>query len=376
MKKFYLVPGLFLALGGLTAVQAQDTTVCNAAFMANIQGNVVYFNAMDSLPGVRHSWNFGDGTAILTGSIAPVHLYAANGNYLVTQTVFDSVHNCQNSASQYVNITPPAPSCGVYITETGDSVHHQYTFIANPSFTPGTTDSVRWTINDTLAGQGDTLRRYLPGGPYNVCALLTTGDGCQSQSCWTINPYDSAPATPPPPPDTCTISLTATPKEHKPNQYVFTVVDHQDYDSISWTIIGPDSLFAGPFRGASLSYTFADTGYYLVYVAAEKKGGCPVFNEQAVHIDSIGPPPGQSITSYPNPATTQATLSVTLTNSATITVRVYNSMGGLVLTSNISGYPGANSITIPIANLPKGMYYIEVQYGSTTLRSKVQKLSN
>jgi hypothetical protein len=49
-------------------------------------------------------------------------------------------------------------------------------------------------------------------------------------------------------------------------------------------------------------------------------------------------------------------------------------MGGLVLTRTVSGYPGVNQITLPIANLPTGVYYIELQYGDTILRSKVQKL--
>jgi hypothetical protein len=49
-------------------------------------------------------------------------------------------------------------------------------------------------------------------------------------------------------------------------------------------------------------------------------------------------------------------------------------MGGLVLSRSVSGYPGINQITLPIATLPKGVYYIELQYGDTTVRSKFQKL--
>ena len=375
MNKIYLVLSFFLVLGGHQAVVAQDTTVCNASFQATVSGNTVFLRAMDSLPGVLHTWNFGDGTvSSSTDSFMTSHFYAPQGTYAITQTVVDSVHHCQNTASQMVTIAPPPPTCSVFLTETSDSVHHFYTFAANEYVSQPSTNTVQWTINDSLAGSGDTLSRYLPGGPYTVCATLTTSFGCQSQACWTINPQDSIPTPPPPPQDTCTISFTAQPKKNKPNEYVFTVIDHQNYDSISWTIVGADSLFAGPFQGPSFSYSFADTGYYNVYVQAEKKAGCSVLNGQTIHIDSLGTPAGQAINSYPNPATTQTTLNVTLNSNSTLTVRVFNAMGVLVQTQSVSGYPGNNSITLPIANLPKGVYYVELQSGGTTMRSKIQKL--
>jgi hypothetical protein len=371
MKKFYLFLSVVLALSGLQAAHSQDSTGCNAAFFETLAGNTVNFRAADSVPGVRHNWYFGDGNSKSTDSFAVVHTYLAYGNYLVTHEVTDSVHHCRDSASQWVNVPAPGPSCGLYITEISDSLHHLYTFIANTSFSAGATDTVRWTVNDTLVGQGDTLKKYLPGGPYTVCALSSTSDGCQAESCVTVNPLDSVP---PPPPDTCTIDFTAVRKDHKPNQYVFTVIDGSNYDPISWTIVGPDSLFAGPYHGPSFSYTFPDTGYYAVYVTGNKRAGCFVSNGQYIHIDSIPGPQGNYITSYPNPATTQVSLSVTLDQYTTIEIRVYNSMGGQVLSRNLSGYPGVNQITLPIATLPIGVYYIELQYGGTILRSKVQKL--
>ena len=138
--------------------------------------------------------------------------------------------------------------------------------------------------------------------------------------------------------------------------------------------MGPDSLFAGPYHGPSFSYTFPDTGYYAVYVTADKRSGCAVSNGQYVQIDSLSGPSGHYINSYPNPATTQVSLTITLNSYTNIDVRVYNSMGGLVSTQKVSGYPGVNQLTLPIANLPTGVYYIELQYGETILRSKFQKL--
>ncbi|HEV3411994.1 MAG TPA: PKD domain-containing protein [Puia sp.] len=374
MRNFYSVLSFFLALSGLTAVHAQDTSACNATFQATISGNTVFLRAMDSLPGVRHNWNFGDGITDNTDSFMVNHTYSAPGQYLVIQMTTDSAHNCHDSTAQLVTIAAPPPSCSVFVTETSDSVHHLYTFVANVSVTPGASDTVRWTINDTLVATGDTLIKTLTGGRYNVCALLSTSYSCQSQSCMTINPQDSLPPPPPPPADTCTINFTATAKDHNPNQYVFSIINPERYDSISWTIAGTDSLFAGPFHGESFKYAFRDTGYYLIEVTANARPGCFVQNAQVIHIDSVPKSQGNYITSYPNPATAQVSLSVTLNSSAAVAIRVYNSMGGQVLSQSASGYPGVNQITVPIANLPIGVYYIELQYGNTILRSKVQKL--
>lgn len=328
---------------------------------------------MDSTPGVRHNWDFGDGTVASTFNDTVSHLYFSYGQFLVTQVVIDSLHRCRDSSAQFVNLPAPPPPCGIAVNETSDTVHHLYTFTAITSVSPGATDTIKWTINDTLVGTGDSLQKNLTGGPYNVCALLTTSYSCSAQSCVTINPQDSVPTQPPPPPDTCTIGFTAVQKANKPNEYTFTIIDSKEYDSVFWTIMGPDSLSAGPYRGPRFTYTAPDTGFYYVYVSAEKRAGCAVSNVQVIHIDSI-PARGHNIASYPNPATTQVGLTVTLTSYTNIDVRVYNSMGVLALTQTVSGYPGNNQITLPIGNLPAGIYYIELQYGDTILRSKVQKL--
>jgi hypothetical protein len=68
------------------------------------------------------------------------------------------------------------------------------------------------------------------------------------------------------------------------------------------------------------------------------------------------------------------TLDVSLDKETVISIRIYNSMGSQVLATTRTGYPGVNQVTLPIANLPIGVYYIQLQYGNTILRSKIQKL--
>lgn len=375
MKKLYSILLTALFFGGINGLYAQDTTSCNPNFAAVISGNVVNFFPADSTPGLIHQWTFGDSTQLTTGSVDISHQYAGAGTYLVTQTVIDSTNHCQQSSSQSVTITSGStPTCGVTISESIDSVLHQYTFVANVTLGggAGTPDSVTWTVNDTLAGSGSTLVRVFDDGLETVCAMLTTSGGCQSQSCVTVNP-DSV-GVPPPPPDTCTIAFSATPNPHLSNQYVFSVVDKERYDSVTWTIMGPDSLFAGPYRRPSLEYTFTDTGYYDVQVRAEARPGCAVANGEVIYIGSIPGTADRYINSYPNPATSQVTLMLNLPSYTAVDMRVSNSTGIVVSSGRVSGLPGINKITIPIGNLPTGIYYVQLQYGSTILESKFQKL--
>ena len=98
------------------------------------------------------------------------------------------------------------------------------------------------------------------------------------------------------------------------------------------------------------------------------------FNPGGPLIPADSLPQGHFISSYPNPATSQANLVVTMDKAATIYIRVYSSMGSEILSTSQAGYPGSNTIVIPIASLPTGIYYVQLQYGNTILKSKIQKI--
>jgi hypothetical protein len=313
-KKFYFL--LFsLLLSAAVSVRAQDSSVCYASFMVSVAGNQASFRAADSVPGLSHLWSFGDSTGTFTGNVQVTHAYNHPGAYFVTQVVTDSMTHCRSTSSQTVYITGDStPACNVSITFNGDTTTHQYNFVANPSISPGVTYTVTWTINGTQVGQGDSLRRLLSNGVFNVCATISTSVGCRVQSCVTIGGLDSIPGNQPPPD-----SVLPSPPD--------TVLPNQPPPSDSLQTSAADSLL-----------------------------------------------PGHFISSYPNPATSQANLVVTMDKGATIYVRVYSSMGSEILATSQPGYPGSNTIVIPVANLPTGIYYVQLQYGNTIVKSKIQKI--
>lgn len=78
------------------------------------------------------------------------------------------------------------------------------------------------------------------------------------------------------------------------------------------------------------------------------------------------------ISIYPNPANSQATLSLNLAEQANVTVSVVDVAGRVVYTSNNNLNAGANKVVIPTADLATGIYKVKVQSGTF---STVKQLS-
>ncbi len=376
-KKFYLLFSLFL-INQLSA-GAQDTARCTAAFQAIVNGSQAYFQAADSLSVVVHYWNFGDSTQVgFNHNYSTVsHAYTHPGVFTVIHIAKDSAGSCYDSTTRTVTINPdPGPLCNLSVGFFRDTVnHHLYSFSAYPYLSGGTIDTISWTINDTLVGTGDSLvNRLLPIGSYTVCASMSTSLGCRIQSCLNLVVSDSVPPVPVPTPDSCTIGFNAVQKSA--NQYDIEVVNPSLYDSIVWSgVRNQDSMRIGPFYGPGFTFTFNDLGCYWVSVTARTRAqGCVVYGGQLICIDSLSSAPVNLIASYPNPATTQTNLAVNLDMANTVYIRVYNSMGVLVQSTNVSGMQGMNQISLPIGNLSAGIYYIQLQYGTTIKRAKIQKL--
>jgi hypothetical protein len=81
----------------------------------------------------------------------------------------------------------------------------------------------------------------------------------------------------------------------------------------------------------------------------------------------------QPLTSYPNPATNTVGIDVPLTAAATININVYSASGTRVLTLQQQGVQGNNHIDIPVHQLTKGQYFIDITIGKQKQRSVFQK---
>jgi len=146
---------------------------------------------LDSI--VVWSWDFGDGTPLVTDPINTQHLYANPGVYTVTLTVVD-LHGCQNSVSHTVRVNPTPVANFTWIAPTcqGDSL-----LFTNQSFIPpGFTGYVAKWLWDF--GDGNTQTIILPNSPnvyhtftgpsttYNVTLTVWSSDSCTASVTKTV----------------------------------------------------------------------------------------------------------------------------------------------------------------------------------------------
>lgn len=361
---------------GWWTVRAQDTTACNAQFYASVNGNTAVFGAADSAAGVQHFWNFGDTSQLGFGPYPLVtHTYSHPGVYRVVHIVRDSAIGCFDSTSQLITIGAPPPQCSITFTYSHDSTRpgQPYYFYAQPYLAGATSDTVTWSVNDTIVGRGDTLVRLLPNGASTVCANLVTSSGCQSQYCQTIDVGDTT-TTPPPP--QCSVSVTYSHDSTRPNQPYFFFAQPSlagaTSDSIIWkvndTIVGTGDTLVRvlhPGMNTICANLVTDLG-------CQSQACVGIMNG-----DTTTTPPdtaGQLIRCFPNPAYSSTNVILRLDHSEIVYVRVYNSMGGEVEEKTVSGFAGTNIIRVPLGSLQQGIYYIQLQYGNELKRSRIQKL--
>jgi flagellar hook assembly protein FlgD len=79
-----------------------------------------------------------------------------------------------------------------------------------------------------------------------------------------------------------------------------------------------------------------------------------------------------SVQIYPNPFTETAYVSFSTSQTETVSVNVYNSIGKLVYTLNDKDYSaGTHTIAIDGNELNNGMYFVNLKIGENTYKQKL-----
>ena len=173
----------FLALVLFFTNAAHATCNLTAAWTFSIHGDTVLFSAQDTNSATHHFWNFGDGSAVVSGSSA-LHIYPNYGTYHVC--FYDYIPNtsCSDSLCQNVTLSGTYPctltAAWTYSNRSGDTVHF---------YAVDTASSVGhyWTFGDGTGGSGiSPSHTYTTSGTYHVC-LHVYHNNCVDSSCSTIS---------------------------------------------------------------------------------------------------------------------------------------------------------------------------------------------
>jgi PKD repeat protein len=178
---------------------AQGLTAPTAQFTATSQALVASFDATGSTaPGSQtvtsYSWDFGDNTALGSGS-TPTHTYAAAGTYTVALTV-KSTSGLSNTVSKAVTVTAPHAKPIAKFTSTTSGL--STTFDSSTSLTSdaATITGYQWDFGDgTTSTVASPSHLYASAGTFTVTLKVTDSTNAVSDATAnTVTVTHAAPA--------------------------------------------------------------------------------------------------------------------------------------------------------------------------------------
>ncbi|MCX6244765.1 MAG: PKD domain-containing protein [Bacteroidetes bacterium] len=381
---------------GCTSTKCDTITVGSGA--ANCENWITYTSSglaftfeghTHSIYPTTYTWNFGDGSSSVTGQVVQ-HTYATSGSYTITLHTIDST-NCEWSRTQtiYAHST-----CTLYGTaylqqnsvpvdhglaelirvETGvmtivDSVEfgdsagmywfngvlpgHYY---IRASLLPSSAyygqyaptyhfDAVNWSYA-TLIGLGQ------PSNPYNIhmhhINSYTSGNGNISGTITQNGKYNGNGT---PAPDVEVLLLDAS------DQVLdFTMTNTGGEFSFASMAMGTYKIYPEIVgKTTTPSTVILDANHTSSTVEFAINGS----NISGVHNETL--PVDFAVSDiYPNPVTDFASLTVNTVHSSGITVGIFSITGQSVKEIPVTLHQGVNKLTIPVADLTKGLYYVKI----------------
>jgi PKD repeat protein len=312
-------------------------------------------------------WNFGDSTGFAYGQSVQ-HTFNNPGSYWVCMNVI-------------ANNTCAADTCGITVVQ--DSATQPCNLRTNFTWSYGGTravifqgnvmnslpgDSIRWNFGDGSFGNTLTATHtYANAGTYRACLIAKRpGTTCVSETCRLVSTLDSTNNFPC---DSARARFSFQVDPVQSNKVRFVSNANRPILQTSWTI----SSLNGNTPPITLNqfnptYVFDQSGTYQVCMRATLTGGC--FKE---YCDSINIPTITAALAYPNPATTQVTVSTQLNGPSIIYGYIYNAQNILVSRQTLSGYTGNNLMSFNIGHLPSGFYTIRLYYNGRSVTTRFQK---
>ena len=149
------------------SIQVPDTAPVAAAFLCTPSAGVLEVICADQSTGGPHSWKwtFGDGSGSKKQN--PIHMYNAEGTYVVTLKVTDSISSDQ--LSQFLTVSASTLVASFSSTKNGLTVIFTDTSKGGPT-------TYKWRFGDGGGSSSrDPVHTYAAAGTYVVSLEVTKG---------------------------------------------------------------------------------------------------------------------------------------------------------------------------------------------------------
>jgi PKD repeat protein len=298
----------------------------------------------------------GDGTFDSTAFAN--HTYPA-GVYTVCLTISDNAGICSASICDTITVTVTPPPCTTTFTYT-DNGSGNMNFQVDP-FVFGMTYT--WDFGDSTSGSGFFTNHTFPMyGTYVVC--LTAVDSstlCTSTFCDTITLAQDT--------TNCDVSFT----NFNNNGQVFFAANSGSFNnSYTW-----DFGDGNASTGAGTSNTYMASGtYYVCLTTSNAFDACTATYCDSVVVVIAGILEQEqnnfNLSSYPNPANEQATVSYYLNTDADVQLLISDITGRKIqLIEEGKRNRGKHSVTLNAENIESGIYLLQIQVNQKIQTRKI-----
>jgi len=307
--------------------------------------STVSFDVTGGTPPYTYLWN-NDSTNQSNSNLTP-------GAYAATIT---DANGCITTASIVTLLQPPT---GISIAPSANPVNSGSSVIFNTAITNGgSIQSYQWKVNGINAGSNNPVYSYIPANNDAVSCVLTTGDGCTATSNVVTMIVNGLPAT--------------------LNLQNITVFDGRTKCySASQTIIvaGSGTTFivqsggeATMIAGHNILYLPGTLVAFDGYMHGKITNNGQYCGAKSASDFSVAESAGETspvvetsfFLVYPNPTTGNFILEKRGESKGEISVKVFNLLGEVVLSSD---FYGMRTYEFLFAKMPPGLYFIRIDAG-------------
>ena len=346
----------------ITSTPQPCNLVAGFTYSATSAANTfAFFNASTGYAaGDSIRWSFGDGTVSFDNN--PTHTYTSSGNYQVClwlkkNPTAPGTAPCASEICYNVVIANPCNLAPSFMYQAASNQNNTFVF-TNTTLTTNA-PLVTWSFGDSTFATGNVVTHsFTDPGDYWVCMQVTVSNTCVSDTCMLISIGSN--------PQPCNLgaSFDWQSSSASPNVVYFLNMSmgYAPGDSIIWNFgDGTTSYEENPV------HTFAVTGSQNVCLRIVKGPNCVSEICQPVNIMS-------TLVAYPNPASNEVNVNVSLNNTTPINAFVYNSQNVMVAQTLVAGVSGNNTVTFNTSNLAPGYYTIRIYYNGQVTVARFLKI--